>query len=55
MEKKSLLLEIKILRELDHPNLLKMERLYEGENYVYLVIDHYEGHNLTEALIKKGP
>lgn len=37
-EKKSVMNEIKIMRRVDHPKILKFEELYEGENHIYLVM-----------------
>lgn len=53
-EKKSVLNEIKIMRVIDHPRLLKFFELYEGENHIYLVMQLYKGDNLLNHLIKNG-
>lgn len=37
-EKKSVLNEIKIMRNVNHPKILKFIELYEGENHIYLVM-----------------
>lgn len=37
LERKCLLYEIKMLREMDHPRVLKMHELYEGKLYNYLI------------------
>lgn len=53
-EKKSVLNEIKIMRNIDHPRLLKFIELYEGENHIYLVMQLCKGDNLLNHLIKNG-
>lgn len=37
-EKKSLLNEIRIMRSVNNPKILKLVELYEGENHIYLVM-----------------
>lgn len=54
LEKKCLLYEIKMMRNMDHPRVLKLHELYEGENYIYCLCELYKGSDLLKAIIKKG-
>ncbi|CAG9319145.1 unnamed protein product [Blepharisma stoltei] len=46
--------EIQIMRSLNHPNIVKLHRVYESETHVYLVLDYLEGGNLLRRLKSKG-
>ena len=46
--------EINILRELDHPNIIKLYEVYETENTIYLVLELIEGWELYEAIRDKN-
>jgi calcium-dependent protein kinase len=35
--------EIKVLSTVDHPNIIKYYESYENENYIYLVMEYFEG------------
>ena len=54
MEKKCLLYEISMLREMNHHRVCKLYELYEGENYIYCLNELYNGSTLLDAIIKKG-
>jgi calcium-dependent protein kinase len=45
-----LLNEINILRQIDHPNIVKMHRLYEDEETVSLVLDLITGQTLLNLI-----
>lgn len=45
-----LLNEYDILREMDHPNILKMYQIYEENNYYYIVTELCTGKELFEVL-----
>jgi serine/threonine protein kinase len=47
---KVLVNEISCMRRLDHPNILKLERVYENNDFVYLVLEVAEGGDLFEKL-----
>ncbi|CAD8203162.1 unnamed protein product [Paramecium octaurelia] len=47
--------EIEILRSLkSHPNLIKLQELYEGENSYYLIFDYLEGETLHKYIKNSG-
>jgi len=54
MEKKCLLYEIKMMRSVNHYRVMKLHELYEGENYIYCLIELYQGSDLLKAIIRKG-
>lgn len=54
IEVKCLQYEIKMMREMDHYRVVKLHELYEGENYIYCVLEYYKGSDLFKAIIKKG-
>ena len=54
MEKKCLLYEIKMMREMNFYRVLKLYELYEGENFIYCLCELYKGTDLLNAIIKKG-
>ena len=45
LEKKCLIYEISMLRSLQHKNVMRMFELYEGQNYVYCLLEPYYGGN----------
>ncbi|CAG9329411.1 unnamed protein product [Blepharisma stoltei] len=45
--------EIKIMRMLDHPNIVKLHYVYEDSSLIYLVTDYVEGGNLHSRMVKK--
>ena len=47
-----LLQEIKILSEVDHPNIVKYLRQYHSEQYLYLVMEYCEGEELFHRIAK---
>ena len=53
-EKKCLLYEIKMMREVNFYRVLKLHELFEGENYIYCLCELYPGTDLLNAIIKKG-
>lgn len=54
MEKKCLLYEIKMMREMSHNRVLRLHELYEGENFIYCLCELYRGADLLNSIIKKG-
>lgn len=46
--------EIKIIRTLDHPNVMSLKEIYETEKSIYLVLDLYKGKSLDQFLEEEG-
>ena len=46
--------EIKILRSIDSPNLIKLDCVYESENSYYMIFELFSGGNLREYVKEKG-
>ncbi len=42
------------MRQIDHPNLIKMQEVFETDNSLYIILNYYEGENLLELLKQKG-
>ena len=51
-EKKMLFNEINILKELDHPNIVKMFEFFEDDKRYYLVQEICKGGELFDEIIK---
>jgi len=47
-------METNILRELDHPNIIKMYEAFEDNENVYLVMEVCEGGELFYMIEEKG-
>lgn len=45
--------EFQILRNMDHPNIVKLYEVYKDEKYLYFVMEYLEGDNLYEGFIKR--
>mmetsp|Transcript_36748 Transcript_36748/g.27201 ORF Transcript_36748/g.27201 Transcript_36748/m.27201 type:complete len:212 (-) Transcript_36748:675-1310(-) len=52
-EKVRLQFEIDILRNLDHPNIVKLYEVFEDKNYIYLVTELCTGGELFDEIIVK--
>lgn len=50
---KSLSNEINILRQLDHPNIIKLYEIYQDTNHIYMVTEFLGGGELFDVLVKK--
>ena len=46
--------ELDILKLLNHPNIIKLHSVYEGQNHVYFVLDLLSGGELFERIMEKG-
>ncbi|XP_059090696.1 calcium/calmodulin-dependent protein kinase type 1-like isoform X3 [Tigriopus californicus] len=46
--------EIRVLRRLDHPNVVKLLEAYESKSSVYLVMDLVTGGELFDRIVEKG-
>lgn len=44
------MMEISILQQLDHPNVLKLYEYFEDEKYVYLVTELCKGGELFDRI-----
>lgn len=43
--------EIKILKKLDHPNIVKLYEIYQDDNNIYLVTEFLEGGELFDLIL----
>ena len=46
--------EIKILKKLDHQNIIKLYEVYEKNNEVCLIIEYVQGQRLFEYIVHSG-
>ncbi len=53
-KKVGLINEINIMRNMNHPNIIKLYEVYEGEFHIYLVLELLKGGELFDRIIKKG-
>jgi len=53
-EKKMFFNEINILKDLDHPNILKMYEFFEDEKRYYIVTDICKGGELFDEIVARG-
>ena len=49
-----LLDEIKILKKIDHPNIIKYMETYENKKYMYIVMEYCPGGELFEVIANKA-
>lgn len=42
--------EIEVLKEIDHPNIIKIIEYYESENSLYLVTEYLDGGELFDKI-----
>ena len=54
LEKKCLIYEVNTLRKLNSNYVMTMHELYEGQNYIYCVLEPYYGGQLLQKILKKG-
>jgi serine/threonine protein kinase len=50
-EKGLLRSEIAVLKLVNHPNIIRMEGLYESKNYIYIVMEMLKGGELFERIV----
>ena len=50
--KKAIVSELKILRMIDHPYILKMHQVYEGEEHIYLLFEIMYGKELFDRVLR---
>lgn len=53
-EQESMLNEIQTLRNLDHPNIVKIYEYFEDDKRFYIVTDHIQGGELFDEIINRG-
>jgi len=46
--------EIKIMKKIEHKNVLKLYEIYEDVNHVYIVMELVEGSELFDRIVSKG-
>lgn len=46
--------ELKILKMVDHPNIIKLYEVYEDDRYIHLVMEYCSGGELFERIIDQG-
>jgi len=50
----ALLNEIDVMRFVDHPNIMKLYRVYEDGEHIHLVLGYCNGGELFSRIIKRG-
>jgi calcium-dependent protein kinase len=45
--------EIDILKNLDHPNILRLHEVFEDKSYIYLVTEYCDGGELFDEIIAR--
>jgi len=53
-ERKCLMYEIKMMRIANHPKVIKLFEIFEGQQCLYLVCDYYQGKDLWTEIVEKG-
>ena len=53
-ERKCLKYEIEIMRTVNHPKVLKLFEIFEGEKFIYLICELYQGRDLWAKILDKG-
>ena len=53
-ETESMLNEINTLRNLDHPNIVKIFEYFEDDKRFYIVTEHIQGGELFDEIINRG-
>ena len=54
LELQCLMYEIKMMRLMNHSKILKLFEVFEGNNFLYLVCDYYQGKDLWTEIVEKG-
>ena len=52
-EKELLRTEIAVLKLVNHPNIIRMEGIYESKQYLYIVMEMLKGGELFERIVGK--
>lgn len=48
------MLEIDILRQIEHDHIIKLYEVYESDKYIHLAFEYLEGGELFERIKSKG-
>jgi serine/threonine protein kinase len=48
----ALFLEIQYMQKLDHPNIIKLHEVFEGESTFYMILEYLQGKSLTEFITR---
>lgn len=51
-DRRSLLYEVGMMREMNHPHCMRLEELFEGDNFVYCVCELYTGGSMLDRVMK---
>lgn len=46
--------EVEILQRLDHPNIVKYRGVFEGDRYIYLVLEYVAGGELFNHIVDEN-
>ena len=46
--------EISVLKQIDHPNVVKIVEFFEKKNYLYIVTEYLEGGELFDRIEQMG-
>ena len=49
---KAIVKDIKMLKKLDHPNIIKLHDAFQDKNNIYIVEEQFKGEELLEFIIK---
>lgn len=52
-DEQQLFAELNILKEIDHPNIVKLYELYQDEKFYYLITEYLSGGELFDRIQKK--
>lgn len=53
-EKAKLIEEVSILKELDHPNIVKVNEFYQNSKYFFIVTEYLEGGELFDRIVEQN-
>ena len=53
-DKESMMTEIEVLKQLDHPNIVRLYDVYEDQKYICLVMELMNGEDLFQYLQKEN-
>merc|ERR1712032_176107 len=54
LERKCLLYELQMMKKVKHENIMKLLELYEGENYIYCLVELFNGGHLLDYIVNNG-
>lgn len=53
-KKADIMREIEVLKKLDHPNIVRLQQLYEDDKRFYIVTEPLKGHALFDEILNRG-